>query len=134
MAYLSGPSWRNRTRDRLANSRSLVPSQMSKDEGRHRSDQPIRAARPETMGLPPRLFLYALDQVATILDVELATLKKRYIYFEGLSTGIAQRQLLIARNIADKGRYPDWRVAEKELIRWLRYRGFKYVERGWITH
>lgn len=91
-------------------------------------------ARPESVGLPPRPFLYTLDQIAVILNISQADVGRRYIYYEGRSTGIRNLKLLIARNInPDRNDKPDWRVAERELIRWCKVMGFKFYDRGVVT-
>lgn len=82
-------------------------------------------------GLPIRPFLYTLDQLSVILDIPIKSLNQN-IYFEGRSIGVRSRALMVARNIASDDSSPDWRVAERELIRWMRLKGFKYYERGWI--
>lgn len=82
------------------------------------------------VNLPPRPFLYTLDQIATILSVSEQTVRNKYIYFVGRSIGVARASLLKARNLADPDKRPDWRVSEQELIRWMKTRGFKYTERG----
>lgn len=92
-----------------------------------------RERQAEAVGLPPRLFLYTLDQVSTMLGVELPYLKNVYIYYEGRSIGIS-RDRLGARNIAPSGVTPEWRVSETELIRWFRFKRFKVYERGWLEN
>ena len=90
---------------------------------------------PAKVGLPPRPFLYTLDQISTILNVDLSEIKARYIYYENRSTGVMSVRLLLAKNIEpDRAQRPDWRVAERELIRWMKVMGFKYYDRGVITH
>lgn len=83
----------------------------------------------EKFGLPFRVILYTLDQVATMLQVSTTHLKRSYIHYEERSVGFRSHDRLSARNIAPDGEKPDWRVAEQELIRWLRYKGFKIVSR-----
>lgn len=76
------------------------------------------------MALPVRVFLYTLDQLAAILNVEEEALRARYLYFQGLSTG-TQGVRMVARNIeADPTHPPRWRVAETELLTYLRRKGF----------
>ena len=84
------------------------------------------------LGLPPRVFLYTLDQIAMMIGVTLQTLKTSYVYFYGRSPGVAARDVLLARNIAPEGTTPDWRVAENELKRWLRIKGFRVYDRSLI--
>ena len=95
------------------------------------------------MGLPPRTFLYTFDQIAALLQVEVATVKNRYIYYDGLNVGAIPRKVMLARNIDPEYRLPtleepegygkaEWRVAEAELIRWLRVMGFRIYDTGWV--
>lgn len=82
------------------------------------------------VGLPMRPFLYTLDQIGTLLDIEQPKLKLNYIYFDRRSTGIPSRDLIMAHNIAPPNLPADWRVSEKELVRWFRRKGFKYYDRA----
>lgn len=85
-------------------------------------------------GLPVRPFLYTLDQISTLLDLSIQNLSKDYVFFEGRSSGLAPRVKMIARNIAPPEAKPEWRIAEREFIRWMKVKGFKYYERGVVTH
>lgn len=84
----------------------------------------------EKFGLPLRVFLYTLDQIATLIQVDLKTLKGSYIHYEERSVGYRRHEQMSARNIAPDGDKPDWRVAEGEFVRWLRYKGFKIYNRA----
>ena len=90
-----------------------------------------RATGPE-VGLPVRVFLYTLDQIATILQVEEKDLRK-YVHFQDRSVGARPLDMMQARNIAPAGEKPEWRVADRELERWLSRRGFRIYVRGWAT-
>jgi hypothetical protein len=57
-----------------------------------------------------------------------------YVHLEGRTIGLPGRDQFIARNIAPDDKKPEWRVAEREFIRWLKRRGFKYYDRGSVTH
>lgn len=85
------------------------------------SEKPVR--------LPPRVFLYTLDQIALMLGMDESALKK-YCHLDKFHTGVRPPGRLLTRNIAppDEKR-SDWRVAEKELIRWMRIKGFRVVTR-----
>lgn len=83
-------------------------------------------------GLPRHPFLYTEDQVAAMLSLSVDSLRKSYLFREGIDTGIYRPRWLRSVNIA-AGRKPaedetragrppaEWRVSEPELIRWLRY-------------
>jgi hypothetical protein len=87
----------------------------------------------QDVGLPIRPFLYTLDQVATLLGLEVRVLKDKYIHFDDRSLGVHHRDTLLARNIAPSGETPEWRVAEKEFTRWLRHKRFRIYERAWVS-
>jgi hypothetical protein len=86
---------------------------------------------PANLGLPPRVFLYTLDQVASMLSYSEAALKGKMVYFDGRSTGPQPTDKLLARNIAPAGTTPEWRIAEQEFMRWLKYKGFRLYEAAW---
>jgi hypothetical protein len=83
----------------------------------------------QDVGLPARPFLYTLDQIATLLAVELSSIKASYLYYEGRSSGIHRKDTMRTRNIAPIGEKPDWRVSEMEFTRWLRTKRFRVYER-----
>jgi hypothetical protein len=83
----------------------------------------------KAVGLPPRPFLYTIDQLSVILDLSEAQIMKQYIYFEGRSIGTRRLNVMSARNIAPKDQKAEWRVSEREFIRWMRTMGFRYYER-----
>lgn len=94
------------------------------------------------VGLPPRVFLYTIDQIAALLSVDPRTVKTSYLYFDGINVGPVPRDKLMARNIDPDYRPPshaepeghgkaEWRVAENELIRWLKHKGFRLYDTGW---
>lgn len=84
----------------------------------------------EGVGLPIRPFLYTLDQIATMLAMTEVRLRD-HVHFEGRAPGARPPDKMVARNIAQVDQPPEWRVAERELLRWLRRRGFRFYERGW---
>lgn len=76
------------------------------------------------IAMPVRVFLYTLDQLAALLNVDEETLAARYLYFNGLSKG-DQGIRMMARNIEiDPKQSPRWRVAESEVMRYLVRKGF----------
>lgn len=83
------------------------------------------------LGLPYRPFLYTLDQLSVMLSIETTTLKKNgMLFFQGRQPGRPLpdelRCVNVTSGISDK---PDWRVEERELIRWMKRKGFRYVDR-----
>lgn len=81
---------------------------------------PVNALR-----LPSKPFLYTLDQVAHLVNITEDQLRAKYIYFASDTGGPNRQRLIIARNIANLGDDPDWRVSEDELKAWLKRKGFK---------
>lgn len=92
-----------------------------------------RDARPDAIGLPQRPFLYTFDQIATLLGLDDEQAVHPHVHFEGRSVGARPVKKMLARNIAPEGERPDWRVAERELVRWFRTKGFRFYERGWVV-
>ena len=85
----------------------------------------MAAPTPESVGLPRHNFLYTMDQVSGMLNVPIARMGTHYIHYQGRSAGVPTADRFRAINIAPTGAKPDWRVEERELIRWLRRKGFK---------
>jgi hypothetical protein len=82
------------------------------------------------MGLPIRPFLYTIDQIASLLELSVPVVKQQYLHYEGRQVGVRAYAKMRAHNIAPDGEKPEWRVTEEELIRWLRFKGFKIYVRG----
>lgn len=90
--------------------------------------------RPEQRhGLPPRPFLYTVDQLSTILSISETLLHSKHLYHQGRDVGVKSKHHMMARNISAPADKPDWRVAEAELKRWMRLKGFKFYDRGTVT-
>lgn len=87
----------------------------------------------ENLGLPLRVFLYTVDQIALMLGTTEVDVKRRYLHYEGREVVPRPHGKMLARNIADDGEKPEWRVAEPELVRWLRYKGFRLYVRGSVS-
>lgn len=88
---------------------------------------------PKDVGLPPRPFLYTLDQVAGLLSLDPDTFAGEWVYFDGLSLGIRKHDLLRAQNIAPVGKAETWRITESELIRWMKQRRIRFYQRAYRT-
>jgi hypothetical protein len=85
------------------------------------------------VGLPPRPFLYTLDQIAVLTDLSVETLTTQYLHFEGRSINRPKLGMMIARNIAQPDKDPDWRVVEAEFKRWMKHKGFRFYDRSFAT-
>lgn len=81
--------------------------------------------------LPETTFLYTVDQIAYMLNKTEHSVRVSDLYYEGRSTGALPRHQMLARNIAPPGERPDWRVADGVFRKWMRFKGFKYYERGY---
>ena len=92
-----------------------------------------RSTDPSGIGLPPRPFLYTVDQLSLLTGIPEQSLYRQYLYMEGRSIGIKDRHHITARNVARPDEKPDWRVAEKEFIRWMKLKGFKFYDTGTVT-
>lgn len=90
-------------------------------------------ATPGSVGLPPKPFMYTTDQIAYLLSISEEQLKRSYLHYEGRSVGVCPKDKLLARNIAPEGEKPEWRIAEKALVIWMKFKGFKYHERGYVA-
>lgn len=90
--------------------------------------EPARGRK--AVGLPAKPFLYTIDQIAALLSLEHAAVT-RSIFYEGRSVGARPKDKMLARNIDPADARPEWRVAETELIRWMRSKGFRFYERTW---
>lgn len=88
----------------------------------------------DKIGLPPRVFLYTVDQLSVMLDLPEDRIKAAYLYFEGRSIGSRRKDLMTARNIAPASSTPDWRVAEREFVRWMRVKGFRWYDRSTFSN
>ncbi len=84
------------------------------------------------VGLPTRPFLYTVDQVGQLMSVSDKYVHLEYAHYVGRSIGIPSPDRIVFRNIAPSGALPEWRCSERELIRFLRSKGYKYYERGFL--
>lgn len=85
------------------------------------------------VGLPIRPFMYTIDQIAYLLEVTERHLRENLIHYEGRSVGVCPKDKLLAVDISpDSAARPDWRVAETHLKRWMRFKGWKVVDRGYV--
>lgn len=89
--------------------------------------KPAAEVNQDKVQLPTRAFLYTLDQIAFILSMSELALKNGYIFYSGVTTGPSRKHLIQARDISvPLSKHRDWRVAETELIRWMKLKGFKF--------
>ena len=80
--------------------------------------------------MPPRIFMYTPDQIGSMLEVTEATVKSKILFYDKREPGLAPRTKMRAVNIMPEGETPQWRVTEREFIRYLRHKGVKFYDRG----
>lgn len=91
-------------------------------------------ARPreaDKVGLPPTPFFYTIEQVATLLQVKVDTVEKRLLFYQGRSVGVPPKTKLVATNLMPEGETPEWRILDKHLIRYLRFKGIRFQSMGY---
>lgn len=77
------------------------------------------------VGLPTTAFFFTLDQIASMINVQMETLRSKYLYYIGRSAGIMASHQMPAINIAPEGERADWRVLEQEFVKWCKRRGVR---------
>jgi hypothetical protein len=87
----------------------------------------------EQVGLPPRIFFYTPDQIATLFELDVQYVMQTLLFYEKREPGIVPRNKLRAINIAPEGEAPVWRVAESNLIAYLKAKGIRFYERGYFA-
>jgi hypothetical protein len=73
--------------------------------------------------------MYTYDQIATMLELDEKYVKKVLFFYDKREPGLTPKTKMRAINIAPEGERPEWRVTEREFIRYLRRRGLKFYER-----
>lgn len=85
------------------------------------------------LGLPIREFMYTLDQIAFLLDIDEAKLRRTMIHFNGRTVGVCDKDRMLAIDISpDDAAKPEWRVSERHLRAWMRFKGWRVYERSKI--
>lgn len=82
------------------------------------------------LGLPPRIFMYTADQIAMMLELTEDYVRQKLLFYDRREPGLTPKTKMRAFNIAPEGETPEWRVTEREFIRYLKHRGVKFYERG----
>jgi hypothetical protein len=87
----------------------------------------------DRIALPPRIFMYTIDQIAMMLEVEEKYIKQNLLHYEHRSPGICPKSKMRAVNLAAEGDTPQWRVTENTLLGFLRRRGVRFYtpDRGY---
>lgn len=91
------------------------------------------SAAADRVGLPAKPFLYTIDQIAQLLSLDEKSVRASYLFYQGKSVGSLPKDKMLARDISpDDAEKPEWRVTERDLIRWMRFKGIRYHERGYV--
>lgn len=77
--------------------------------------------------IPIKMFMYHIDQIASMLDVTELTMKKNMLYYQGRERRKWTQDDLVAVNISRVNAPPEWRISEEEFMRWMKYKGIKFV-------
>lgn len=80
------------------------------------------------LGLPYRPFLYTLDQICDLFQLSRKEINN-YLFLPDLQIGTARPDRMACLNIAPNGLPPQWRVEERELIRWMKYNHVSLLSR-----
>lgn len=80
------------------------------------------------VGLPDLVFMFSIDQIASMLSVSEETVRMVYLYYQGRSTGMKKRNHMTAINIAMEDQPTQWRVSLEEYRRWLSRMGFRQAD------
>lgn len=81
-------------------------------------------------GLPYHPFFYTFEQIATMMNTDQRNLERFMVHYKGRSVGAPKRDKIAATNLAPEGEVPIWRVEEKDLIRWMRFKGINFAVRS----
>ncbi len=94
-----------------------------------------RQPNADALGMPTRGFLYTVDQVAEMVGVPEARFRRNYVHWDRRTLGAPALDKMMARNIAPPDQAsPEWRIAENEVARWLKRKGFRLYDRSWILN
>ena len=77
------------------------------------------------VNLPTREFMYTVDQICLMLDVNKETLVNKILWFQGRSPG-KPVGYLVATNIAAPDKKPVWRVSESAFRSWMRHKKIRF--------
>lgn len=78
------------------------------------------------VGMPNLVFMFTVDQIASMLNISEDSVISTYLYFQGRTTGMKKKHHMFAVNIApDSSEKAMWRVSLEEFRKWLSRMGFK---------
>jgi len=85
------------------------------------------------VGLPPLLFLFTLEQICSMIQVEMKPLMRNHLWYTGVTPGFPMRRQMRAVNIGEHDT-PIWRVTHRDFVAWAKRQGFKvsdYANTSW---
>ena len=86
------------------------------------------------IGLPVRDFLYTVDQISVMLEVSEQQIYNNYLFYQNRSVGVRPKDKMLARDVSPPDApKPEWRITEREFIRWMKFKGFRYHTRGYLA-
>lgn len=77
----------------------------------------------ERMLIPEKEFFYTIEQIAALLGTSQKNVRSNYLFYEGRTDQklySPRRMRAININPNEDGA-SQWRIAEKEYVRWLKY-------------
>lgn len=77
----------------------------------------------QSVGLPPLIFMFTIDQLAVMLNITEQHLMTAYLYYVGRSSGIKKAHQMSAINIAPDSAPPEWRISSREFFKWCHRKG-----------
>lgn len=80
------------------------------------------------VGLPNLVFMFTIDQIASMMNVSENTVMGTYLYYMGRSTGMQKKHHMMAVNIAPEDQPAMWRVSLEEFRKWLKKMGFRQID------
>lgn len=87
----------------------------------------------DRIGLPVREFFYTIDQIAYLLSMDEGYVKRTLLHFEGRTPGVCPRDKMTAYDMSSENdEKPEWRISERHLRRWMRSKGIRVYDRGYI--
>jgi hypothetical protein len=76
------------------------------------------------IGLPPLLFLFTLEQICSMIQVDMTSLMRNHLWYTGVTPGMPMRRQMRAVNVGEH-KEPIWRVSQRDFVSWAKRQGFK---------
>lgn len=79
----------------------------------------------KTIGLPPLVFMFTVDQIASMLAVSEKRVMEAFLYYGERTTGRMPRHQMRTINIAPSNEKAEWRIPSREFLAWCKRMGVK---------